>query len=463
MQAVIEDVEVVEKPGNRGYKQKAPSTKGDRGFFLQLPYILIDLLDMNDSAIVGFVRFCRRYLQKDYTATYQGSYRSLADAIKQARMTCYRSVDQWVYAGLVTRTENGDDFTLTVDLSPLWENNSTYCKALQRPKNNHHESPTASQIGTAKALQRPSFTSTMSQNERNSVPNRDTNERKTNHIDSLQDSLQDSGYDRENAVLANASLPSVDVDTEKDSSEEIEHPETRCAPPTPIRANMSDAQQKSENPEVEGSSETHQQNVNDEVKNGQKEKTTRGSRPRKIREVISLSLEEQQVFEWYCQLWFNDVRPEPNETAKKHCKTLVPHILTFENMESLEKIARKEMVRLGIDRRVLYLGNLVKYVNEWKKTIPAPEKPQEQKVIDLTKLVPWTRYTHEGAAIDHWYLYEVMPVSEAMTYGWTQDSMVPNDRLDIKTMLRAWREGRRTLSPDQQAEYDAVACVQASA
>ena len=93
--------------------------KEDRGFFLQLPYILIDLLDMSDSATTGFIRFCRKFLQKDYTATYQGSYRSLASAIKQARMTCYRSVEQWITAGLITFTEMQDEFILTADLSPL--------------------------------------------------------------------------------------------------------------------------------------------------------------------------------------------------------------------------------------------------------------------------------------------------------------------------------------------------------
>lgn len=188
--------------------QKAEEKKEDRGLFLQLPFILIDTVDISDSAMVGFIRFCRSYLQKDKTINYHGSYRLLAKDIKQARMTCYRSVEHWVKSGLVTMTEMPDEFILTGNLSFLWEKNANHCKTHQRPK----FISSASQIGTQS-------NSTTSQNNLNSVPNLnaaipnwdengkkwDTNERKTDPIDTV-DTLLDT-KNRENGNSAIASSP----------------------------------------------------------------------------------------------------------------------------------------------------------------------------------------------------------------------------------------------------------------
>lgn len=138
----------------------SPPKAEDKGLFLQLPFILIDTVDMSDSAMVGFIRFCREHLQKDKTIAYHGSYRILSKEIKQARMTCYRSVDQWIKAGLVSLKETPDEFILTGNLSALWGENANHCKAHQRPK----FSSSASQIGTV-------INSTASQDNLNSVPN----------------------------------------------------------------------------------------------------------------------------------------------------------------------------------------------------------------------------------------------------------------------------------------------------
>jgi hypothetical protein len=394
------------KSGDRGYKQRGSQPKDDRGFFLQLPYILIDLMDMSDSAIVGFVRFCRRYLQKDYTATYQGSYRSLADTIKQARMTCYRSVDQWVYAGLVARTENGDDFTLTVDLSPLWENNPAYCKALQRPKNIHTRSSTASQRGTQEALQRPTSISTASQNCTNNGQNWDANEGKTSPIDSLQDSGKRDGEilspgvppnltltDQEIALIVRSRLPKDDAIFLECIGENSHRIYRKSGNPIeelmPFGMEMSKELQELLAVDVEESSEALQSNKIEEVKEVQTANKPRRNAGRGAtkKPKVELSEAEQRIFEWYCGLWFirDGIIPDITETTKTRCGQLVPHVHSFEEMDSLEKKTRakiKSEKREGQkDRKVLYPGDLVNGVNEWKasrKIIDFQEKSTER-------------------------------------------------------------------------------------
>lgn len=197
-------------------KPQATPQKEDKGLFLQLPFVFIDTFDMSDSATIGFIRLCRECLQKDKTIRYSGSYRALAKTIKQARGTCYRSVEAWIKAGLVSRQDNADEFVLTGNLSSLWSQNAEYCKALQRPKFDHQQSSTASQICTTSV---PNLTTSVPilnngvPNLADSVPILTTSEHENAPIDSI-DSI-DSNRD------------TIDTKREKGIiSSELSHPES---------------------------------------------------------------------------------------------------------------------------------------------------------------------------------------------------------------------------------------------
>ena len=88
-----------------------------------------------------------------------------------------------------------------------------------------------------------------------------------------------------------------------------------------------------------------------------------------------------------------------------------------------------------------------------------PLTPEQPTVLDVDKQVTWTRHKHPGRAIDHWYLYEIMPVHEALRYGWEQDAIVPNDKRNIRTRLKALNDGQCTLTPEQQAEVESCRVV----
>lgn len=102
-------------------------------------------------------------------------------------------------------------------------------------------------------------------------------------------------------------------------------------------------------------------------------------------------------------------------------------------------------------------NNIAKVWNQIKPAEPEPSPTPEQKPpieFDPNKLVRWTRYQHPGAAVDHWYLYELMPISEALKLGWKKDAISSNDKLDIRTRLKMLAEGEIKLTPEQQAEKD---------
>ena len=83
------------------------------------------------------------------------------------------------------------------------------------------------------------------------------------------------------------------------------------------------------------------------------------------KQAVTLTTEEQTVYDFYCHLWFVAVPPPITETVKGHCHALVPYIKTQEDMDSLEKVARQNNT---FKSKVLYLGNLVNCINAWMQT-----------------------------------------------------------------------------------------------
>lgn len=103
----------------------------DRGRFLQIPYVLIDTVELSHSSIVGLIRFCRLYGNVDQTIEFHGSYNMLAKALRLAYGTTIKCIDEWIHAGIALKTDGTMDFDLIVDLSSLWARNRDYCEELK--------------------------------------------------------------------------------------------------------------------------------------------------------------------------------------------------------------------------------------------------------------------------------------------------------------------------------------------
>lgn len=107
------------------------------------------------------------------------------------------------------------------------------------------------------------------------------------------------------------------------------------------------------------------------------EKTT-GTRPTKKEAEVVLTDEERRIFDLYCQLWFITIPPKITEDRKLHCGKLAPHVNTLDDMKALEKIARRKLKALGIEKKLIELGNLVNAINDWKaEQMPTPEEEEE--------------------------------------------------------------------------------------
>lgn len=178
------------------------------------------------------------------------------------------------------------------------------------------------------------------------------------------------------------------------------------------------------------------------------------------KKAVAYNDAEQRVFDWYCGCDFIHAKPEQDANKKKHCGKLAPHVHSQEDAQSLAdftKVWLKEHFKQEV--YVVPLGNMAysDTLNAWiakqkqTKRASEPAAPQE---IDLNKPVLWTRYQHTGPAIKHWFLYEDMPLVEAQQYGYKADVIVPNDRRNIRTSLKALAEGHQTLTPEEQNEKD---------
>lgn len=178
------------------------------------------------------------------------------------------------------------------------------------------------------------------------------------------------------------------------------------------------------------------------------------------KKAVAFNEAEQRVFDWYCGCDFIHAKPEQDANKKKHCGKLALHVHSQEEMQSLADFTKtwvKEHFKQNV--YVVPLGNMAysDTLNVWiakqkqAKRVSEPAAPQE---IDLNKPVLWTRYQHTGPAIKHWFLYEDMPFVEAQQYGYKADVIVPNDRRNIRTSLKALAEGHQTLTPEEQNEKD---------
>jgi hypothetical protein len=109
-------------------------------------------------------------------------------------------------------------------------------------------------------------------------------------------------------------------------------------------------------------------------------------------EEVSLSEEEQHVYDLACQRFFVSQPPEVTPTVKEHCaKIAKAGIQTLEQMKQLEGIARQEQ-RLG--NKQIYLGNLARGLNGWL---------QMQNAIKTPKGVTLSSYDDDDYVDDTFY------------------------------------------------------------
>lgn len=108
----------------------------DKGFFTQLPIVLIDEYSdkMPATSFVAFVRFYRHY---GYKGIFKGSIRKLCHALGMAIGSVYRAIGHWVACGLVRKgeqkkmDENRNEMVLLIEGNDLWKRNIEHSKSLQ--------------------------------------------------------------------------------------------------------------------------------------------------------------------------------------------------------------------------------------------------------------------------------------------------------------------------------------------
>lgn len=105
----------------------------DKGFFVQAPYVLIDM-DMSASAFVGFIVFLRHFTRKDKMAVYHGYYRGLARVLHFSPGTTIKAVREWEAHSLVTKEDTPNGVLITSKTDELWEKNREYCKDFRSGK-----------------------------------------------------------------------------------------------------------------------------------------------------------------------------------------------------------------------------------------------------------------------------------------------------------------------------------------
>jgi hypothetical protein len=106
----------------------------------------------------------------------------------------------------------------------------------------------------------------------------------------------------------------------------------------------------------------------------------------KQEEKITLTPEEQQVYDLACEQLFQASPPETTIAMKGHCAKIAKHVKNKEHMISLIDFTRKEQ---HLDGKTVYFGNLARGLNGWLQTqqLAAPQgqsKKQQPEVPTMT-------------------------------------------------------------------------------
>ena len=148
---------------------------------------------------------------------------------------------------------------------------------------------------------------------------------------------------------------------------------------------------------------------------------------------------------------------ESIEDAVRQFEDIQPSI---EDYTAIIKWAKNRDATLKLDRqfykgRSLKLWDVVREYPAWKSE-NEPSEPSPLVEDDPNKLVLWTRHigedgypTHPGTPRDHWWLYELMPLSEAQTLHY-DDIIPPASRNEMCNFLEALADGRLTLPKEAQ-------------
>jgi hypothetical protein len=97
------------------------------------------------------------------------------------------------------------------------------------------------------------------------------------------------------------------------------------------------------------------------------------------KEEVTLTDEEQHVYDLACQRFFISKPSEITPTVKKQCAEIAEAgIKTLEQMKDLEKVVRQEH-HLG--NKPIYLGNLVRGLNAWRQIQNVPKLESVPQVL----------------------------------------------------------------------------------
>jgi hypothetical protein len=96
--------------------------------------------------------------------------------------------------------------------------------------------------------------------------------------------------------------------------------------------------------------------------------------------------EEKAFWALWCRVWFNDVPPIYNATAREHVKVLAQsaYLKTDEQLDSCIKFTRKEVeANQGYHKKVVALGNIRASYQRWVQTQLLDVAPAENQVKDV--------------------------------------------------------------------------------
>lgn len=401
-----------------------------QGRYAQIPYVMFDRCDLPEEIKWTFGTLYRQFAYAT-GGKYSGSYQKLAELLRLTKNKTYRMVKALESAHLLDVEEN-KELILNLKTAELWALNTLYEIGLDVPF--WTDLPDA--LDTVLKIERH-------KGEYKSIDPDIVLNLVRNGLE-IERILTPCGLKIEQIVLI--------LERAKKALKELEKRDEQAKNDAPLNVNsITDINSKKTDAKA-----SDRKRANAPVATRPRT-TNQPSLFEEKKEEVELTPEERRVYDLYCSLWFIAVPPKITPGRKQHCATLAPSIKTQEDMNSLEKIARQYLKSRGRDVKVIELGNLVNSLNAWKAEHgkPEPEAAPEPAPDPEKTMVLWRRAEHvvKGPAIKNWWLYEQMPLAEALTLGYNPRRDPPNaEKNTILNNLRLLAEGKIQLPPEARAQ-----------
>lgn len=383
-----------------------------RGTFLQLPSVFIETCDLPETAQIMYIRMLHKF---GYKNVFVGSIRKLANIVRMPKSTVDRMLDVLAEVNLLKREHTTSDDTerdilkISLDTEDLWQSNTEYCNNQVVPnwdkgKKKKRVAPKrdkVSQVGTNHSqigTERPN----VGQSVPNGVLKEGSNITKTSNTDNITKDVSTANA----ANVPPATLNALNGH-KKQTKPQVKQPEL----PTPPAF------------------------------------------------IPVLTPQEQEVYDaWSSMKWFKGVPPKLQKNDREYLRVLVSYKPTPEIMYKVRNWAMSPTV----DTKGWYkktgwsLYGLAKELPKWLSMQPdePTQSSSEQKPSqDENQEVLWTRHDldFQGAAIDHWYLFEWMPLREARDKGYIDQFFAPSVINEIDDKLELYKAGKIQLPKEAYA------------